>query len=175
MRKLAELMVGLALIILAMAGVSFALWLAQTAKELDYARREVKDTWEELRKELMARREMIPYIVGTVRVDASQLLDVIGNACDLADHVSTVQECSQAETRLTSALNKLFSALDADSSSEVRETVGGLRSRLSEQNSRIAVRKEIYNRQAETLNTLLERGVARLFVSLGLYRKVDLY
>jgi hypothetical protein len=35
--------------------------------------------------------------------------------------------------------------------------------------------KEIYNRQAETLNTLLERGVARLFVSFGIYRKADLY
>jgi hypothetical protein len=168
-------MFGLALIILAMAGMSFALWITQTAKALDYSRRQVKETWEALRHELAARREMVPYIVATVNTDASQLLDVIGNACDLADHVASVHECSQAEARLTSSLNRLFAFIDAEHDATGQETLDHLRARLQDQYNRIMMHKEIYNRQAETLNTLLERGVARLFVSFGIYRKADLY
>lgn len=168
-------MAGLVFIILAMAGVSFALWVAQTAKALEFSRRQVTEAWGDLRKELAVRREMIPYIIGAAHCDAAQLLEVIGNACDLADHVASVQECSQAEARLTSALNRLFSAMDADIGASGRETLDNLRRRLGEQTMRIMMHKEIYNRQAETLNTLLARGVARLFVSLGIYRKVDVY
>lgn len=168
-------MSGLVLILLAMAGVSFALWVSQTAKALAFSRRQVSEAWSDLRKALLARREMVPYIVGAVSSAASQLLDVIGNACDLADHVATVQECSQAEARLTSALNRLFASLDAAGGAEGSETLHALRTRLKEQTLRITMYKEIYNRQAETLNMLLDRGVARLFVSLGIYRKVDIY
>ncbi len=168
-------MIGLVFIILAMAGVSFALWVSQTAKALEFSRCQVNEAWEDLRKALMVRREMVPYIVAAVHADNSQLLDVIGNACDLADHVATVQECSKAEARLTSVLNRLFAAMDAERDSGGRETLDNLRGKLDEQTARIMMHKEIYNRQAETLNTLLERGAARLFVTLGVYRQVDVY
>ena len=168
-------MMALAYIILGMAGISFALWLAQTSKALELARHEVDDAWSRLRQELVARREMVPYVVAAVHTDAAQVLDVIGNACDLADHVATVAECSQAEARLTSALNRLFALVDASPGLAGRDTLAGLRKRLSDQYTRILMHKEIYNRQAETLNALLDRGIARMFVATGLFRKAALY
>ncbi len=171
----AEEMLALAYIILGMAGVSFALWLAQTSRALEFARHEVEEAWAALRKELMARREMVPYVVAAAHTDASQVVDVIGNACDLADHVATVTECSQAEARLTSALNRLFAMVDAAPETGGRDTLDGLRKRLSDQYTRILMHKEIYNRQAETLNALLDRGIARVFVALGFCRKAALY
>ncbi len=168
-------MLTLAYIVLGLGVVACALWLAQTSKALEFARRQVEEAWGHLRHELMARREMVPYIISAVRTDASQVLDVIGNACDLANHVATVPECSQAEARLTSALNRLFAMVDAAPDTGGRETLDALRKKLSEQSTRILMHKDIYNRQAETLNTLLDRGVARVYVALGRFRKAALY
>lgn len=168
-------MVTLAYIILGLGVVLVALWLAQTSRALEFSRRQVEESWVCLRRELMARREMVPYIIATVHTDASHVLDVIGNACDLADHVATVPECSQAEARLTSALNRLFAMMDADPVMAGRETLEGLRKKLSEQYTRILMHKEIYNRQAEILNALLDRGLAKMYVAAGLFQKAERY
>lgn len=168
-------MIAFGYIIFGLAGVSLALWLAQTARSLNYFRTQVNESWDSLRKALAARREIVPYVVAAVHTEASQVVDVIGNACDLADHVATVRECAQAEARLTSALNRLFASVDADPAAKESQLLGSLRRRLEDQYTRVLMHKDMYNRQVETLNTLLDRGGARLFVRMGIYHKAELF
>ena len=163
-------------IILAVAAiVALSLWLVQAWRELKFCQAQLGEVWQQLRAELTARREMIPYLVTAAPAEAAALGSVIGNACDLAANVAGVQACSQAEGRLTAAIGRLFALLDSVPTAVVDENVSGLRAHLAEQEARIAMLVESYNRQAETFNTLLSRSPARLLARLALFQQAELF
>jgi hypothetical protein len=162
------------LIILAvMGGLGFALWLIQAWRALSFCRGQCVDSWTQLRAELAARREMIPYLVTAAGSDKGTPVDVIGNACDLAANVDGVRECSQAEARLGAALGRLLTQLDREESADSSAKMKQLRGRMDDLNARIRLLHEAYNRQADTFNALLERPAGRLLGSLQLFRRVD--
>jgi LemA protein len=161
--------------LLVMTAAGLVLWLRQAHRLLVFAQKQVADAWNELKGELMARREMVPYIVAAVQVNSEQLIEVIGNACDLAANVVGVRECAQAETRLTAAIGRLFSLMDALPPSTVNENVARLRQGLEEREGRIAMLIEAYNRRAETFNTLLTRGGARAFAYVSMFKVCELF
>ena len=168
-------MLPIVLIVLAMMVSGLSLWLVQVHHAIVFARKQVTETWDALRVELVARREIVPYIVASVRVNSAQVLELIGNACDLAANVTGVQACSQAEARLTAAIGRLFALLDGVPTLSVDENVAGLRAHLAEQEARIALLVESYNRQAETFNILLSRNPARWFARLSLFQRAELF
>ena len=168
-------MLPIVLIVFAMVVTGLVLWLAEAHQAMVFARKQVAEAWDALGAELVARREIVPYIVASVRVNSAQVLEVIGNACDLAANVAGVQACSQAEGRLTAAIGRLFALLDSVPTAVVDENVSGLRAHLAEQEARIAMLVESYNRQAETFNTLLSRSPARLLARLALFQQAELF
>jgi hypothetical protein len=117
----------------------------------------------------------VPYIVAAVRAGSAQLVEVIGNACDLAANTAGVHECCQAETRLTAAIARLFAALDSVPADAAGATLAGLRAQLEDQETRIALVADAYNRRVETFNTLLARGPARWLAYLTVLRRAELY
>lgn len=161
------------LVIVVAAGIG--LWLMQTRRMLLFAQKQVVDAWAELRAELTARREMVPYIVAAVQVNSEQIVELIGNACDLAANVAGVKECAQAEARLSAAIGRLFSLLDGLPDTVSDANVARLRDNLREHEARIAMLVEAYNRRAETFNTLLSRGSARVFISAAVFRLAELF
>ena len=100
------------LILMTMMLLGGLLWVAQGFRLLRYARGQIQEAWLELRAALLERREMIPYIVAAVPTRVASVLDVLGNACDLAANVEGVPECSQAEGRLSAAISRVFVQLD---------------------------------------------------------------
>lgn len=161
-------MLPIVAIIVALTMVGLGLWIAQAYRSLDYAGGLARAAWEELRGALGARREMVPYIVAAVPTIGGAIVDVIGNACDLATHVNGIRECAQAEARLASAIAKLFSQVDIEADLDLRAALGPLRDRLDEQEMRIGVLKRLYNRQVEAHNLLLRQGGGRILASLGI-------
>ena len=162
------------LVILMIMG-GFVLWFAQTYRLLVFAQKQAGEAWNELHRELISRREMVPYIVAAVQVNSEQIVEVIGNACDLAANVEGIRECAQAEARLTAAIDRLFALLDSLPSSKVNESLGRLRQGLQEQQERIALLIGAYNRRAETFNTLLNQGPARVFAYVTLFKGAVLF
>lgn len=161
------------LLMMGLAGM--VLWLTQTHRLLVFAQKQVADAWNELKSELIARREMVPYIVAAVQVNSEQIVEAIGNACDLASNVGGIRECAQAETRLTTAIGKLFALLDSLPASTAEGNLGSLRQRFQEQEGRIRMLIESYNRRAETFNTLLGRGPARAFTYVAMFKAAELF
>lgn len=162
-------------IIIAMVMIGIALWFTQVHRLLTFAQKQVGDAWNELKTELMSRREMVPYIVAAVQVNSEQLVEVIGNACDLAANVVGICECAQSEARLTAAIERLFALLDRLPSSEVNENLVRLHKGFQEQQDRITMLIGAYNRRAETFNTLLSRGPARAFAYVAMFKGAVLF
>lgn len=165
-------MQSMALILAGVAIVSIGLWLVQAWRMLAFCRAQVAEAWQALQSELAARREMIPYVVAGAPPDASALIDVIGNACDLAANVQGVRECSQAEARLGAALARLVALLN-DMPASAAPTVAPLSARLMQTEARVALLRGIYNRQVETFNLLLDRAAGRLLASAQCFTKAD--
>ena len=163
------------LILLTMASLGGMLWIAQGYQLLRFARGQVLDAWTQLREALLARREMIPYIVAAVPTNVASVLDVLGNACDLAENVEGVPECSQAEARLSTAISRVFARLDAEVPLETLEMLSSLRERIREQEMRIELLKGSYNRQVELFNSIQRRGSGRVLVSLGVVKPAELF
>lgn len=158
-----------------MVMVGIALWFIQAHRLLVFAQRQVTDAWNELKSELMSRREMVPYMVAAVQVNSEQIVEIIGNACDLAANVVGIQECAQSEARLTSAIERLFALMDSLPAPEASESLLRLRKGLQQQQERIAMLIEAYNRRAETFNTLLSRGPARGFAYVMMFKSAVLF
>jgi hypothetical protein len=166
-------MQSILLILAVVTALGFALWLVQAWRMLVFCRAQCTDAWGQLRAELAARREMIPYVVTAANPGKGALVDVIGNACDLAANVEGVRESSQAEARLGAALNGLLAQLDQDETDAANAHLKQLRERMDELNARIALQHETYNRQVDTFNALLDRAAGRLMASVQLFRRVD--
>jgi hypothetical protein len=86
-----------------------------------------------------------------------------------------VHESAQAEARLTAAINRLFAWLDTASSAGLNENLVRMKTRWADEEARVAVLVEAYNRRAEVFNTLLTRGPARLFTQLAMFKAVESY
>ena len=168
-------MIPVIAIILVMLLLGGVMWVGQAFRLLRLARSNLLESWLELKAALDDRREMVPYIVAAMPAHISPLLDVLGNACDLAANVEGVRECSQAESRMAAALSKLFSQLDAEAPIETLEILTPLRDRLKEQDMRVMVLTETYNRQVELFNVLQQRGAGRVLVSLGMAQPAETF
>lgn len=168
-------MVPVFLVIAGMALVGLGLWVAQAYRTLSCAREQVEEAWELLKEALAARREMVPYIVAAVQVHAGQVMDVLGNACDLATNVAGVRDCSQAENRLTAAIARVFALVDEEQAEAANESVNKLRESLAGHDMKIEFCKGQFNRQVEMFNGLLGHGGARLLASIGLFKPADAF
>ena len=168
-------MLPVIVIVFVMAGLGGALWVGQAFLTLRFAQAQVAGAWSDLKEALGSRREMVPYIVAVVPINISPALDVLGNACDMAANVMGIRECAQAEGRLSAAMVRLFAQLDAESGLETREMLNPLRDRLKDQEMKIGVLKDLYNRQAEVFNTLLKQAAAKVLVSFGAFRPAELF
>ena len=168
-------MLPVVVIVLIMMGVGGALWVGQAYRTLCFARAQLMEAWETLRAALAIRREMMPYIVASVPINIAPLLDVLGNACDMAANLSGIRECSQAEARLSAAMGRLFSQLDGEAALETRESLFPLRERLKDQEMKIGILKDLYNNQVAVFNTLQKQGAARVLVSFGVIKPAELF
>ncbi len=167
------LFIGVNLAVVAILALS--LWLVQAWRQLAFCRAQLAEAWEQLRAELAARREIIPYLVTAAPAEAAASGSVIGNACDLAANVEGVRESSQAETRLAAALGRLTVLLDESSDLSSNANLSQLRASLRELDERVGLLREAHNRQADTFNALLERPAGRLLVYGQMFRKVDCF
>ena len=168
-------MVPVAIILLAMITLGGLLWVGQAYRMLRFARSQMEEAWVELEAALEERREMVPYIVAAVPINISPALDVLGNACDLAANVEGVRDSSQAEARLSAAINRLLLQLDGEASIEVRELLAPLRDKLNAQDMKVDMLTEAYNRQAEMFNALQQRAAARVLGSCGMVKPAELF
>jgi hypothetical protein len=169
------MMFSVTVIILVMILAGGVMWVGQAYRILTFARIQRDEAWLELKTALQECRDMIPYIVAAVPAHISPALDVLGNACDMAANVEGVRECSQAESRLKAAVSRLFEQLDTDATLETLDMIMPLRERLKDQGMRVELLKEAYNQMASVYNSLLKKGAARILVSVGMARPVELF
>ena len=166
-------MFSIGLILAVVAIVALSLWLVQAWRELTFCQAQLVEVWQQLRAELAARREMIPYLVTAAPAEAATLGALIGNACDLAANVEGVREVSQAETRLSAALGRLAVLVSESPEAESHANLEQLEARLREMNERVGLLRDAHNRQADTFNALLDRPAGRLLVHAQFFRKVE--
>lgn len=168
-------MLPVVVIILVMAGLGGVLWVGQAYRTLAFAQTQLAGAWADLREALEARRETVPYVVAAVPANCSSALDVLGNACDMAANVVGIKESAQAEARLSASITRLLAQLDAEADGATLNALHPLRDLLKDQEMKIEMFKEMYNRQAEVFNVLLQQRGGRILMSLGLVRSVELF
>lgn len=140
--------------ILILVGVAMTgVWLFETYRVLVRFRTRVQVAWDALKVELRNRQDLIPYLVGSAGGSEGQLVEAIGNACDLAARGSGVLDQARAEARLSAAVRRLLEELDSESAANsAPESIERLRAELAATDRKVDVLSDFYNREAGNYN-----------------------
>lgn len=139
-------------------------WLAKVHGELARFHEEVRGSWDQLLEAVNRRREMIPYLIASVRLADGQtdVAEAIGNACDLALSTAGIEEQAKAEVRINAALARFLDAIRQQPALVQDASTERLRGELEAIGNRIEVLIGMYDRQVAAYNTKLQGPAARL-------------
>lgn len=170
-------MVGqILLVLVAMDLILLWLWLLRIHTELKRFRDEINNSWIQLREALFLRREIMPYLVGSISIQEIEALETIGNACDLASSSAGVVDQARAEARLAAALQRLIGIVDRYPDIKNDANYQRLNRELMLLGNRIEFLASIYNKQVATYCAKLETSAAKvlsLFIALPRIEKFE--
>lgn len=158
------------LVLVVMDLILLWLWLLRIHTELKRFRDEINNSWIQLREALFLRREIMPYLVGSISFQEIEALEAIGNACDLASSSTGVADQTRAEARLAAALRRLFTLIDKYPAVKDDPNFQRLNRELELLANRIEFLTTVYNKQVVTYNAKLDASAAKvlsLFIALS--------
>lgn len=144
-----------------MDAVLLWLWLVRVHGELSRFREQINCSWIQLREAIISRREIMPYLIASISLRGKEVVQAMGNACDLASQVSGIAEQSRAETRINAALRNMLILVADHSELKSDESFIRVCRELRALDERIHVLMEVYNKQVKTYNDKLEGHSAR--------------
>jgi len=142
------------------------LWLLRVATELKRCREEIRLSWTQLLETLFLRREIMPYLVTSISCREPEMVQTIGNACDLAVSSTKISDQGRAEQRLGAALERLLAAVEKNPDVTSDPNFKRLTGELKMLGTRIEFLAGTYNKQAIAYNIRLAGPSAKV---LGLF------
>ncbi len=156
-------------LIVLIAVVVLALWLAGIFNSLVRTRNRVKEAWSDIDVQLKRRYDLIPNLIETVKGYAAHEKDVLENvvkARAAAMGARTVGEHGQAENMLTGALKSLFAVAEAYPNLRASENFAKLQDELSDTENKIQAARRFYNTNVLELNNKVEQFPTNIFASV---------
>ncbi len=163
-------MIGLVVTVIVVMDVALlGIWLVRVYGEIHRFRGEVNCSWVQLREAIVCRREIMPYLIASITLKEREVVEAIGNACDLASPSAGVPEQARAESRLNTALRNLLIVMSEHAEVHDDPSVRRICLELQALDQRIDILRDLYNQQVSAYNDRLNGMSARilsLFVPL---------
>jgi LemA protein len=137
-----------------------AIWLVLIYNGLIAAKHECDRSWSNIDVLLKQRHDEIPKLVEVCKgymAHERQTLEAVMQARARAATARTPAEQAASSADLSGALRQLFAVAEAYPQLRAQEDFAALRERISELESQIADRRELYNASANSFNVRIEQ------------------
>ena len=155
------------------------LWLIATFNSLVSLRNRVRNAWSQIDVQLKRRHDLIPNLVETVRgymQHESSVFQAVTQARTEAIAAGTnIQDRTAAESRLSSALGRLFVVAENYPQLRAVENFQILQEELTSTENRIAYARQFYNDEVMKYNTVQSTFPRNLFSGLFGISPADLF
>ena len=147
-------------LVVALAGVGFAVYAIIIYNELVRLRNDNDRAWANIDVLLKQRHDEIPNLVETVKgymQHERQTLFAVTQARTASMSAATVGQKAQADLLVASALRGLFAVAESYPDLKANQNFLKLQTRISELEERIADRREFFNDDVNTYNTRIKQ------------------
>ena len=137
-----------------------------------------KEAWSDIDVQLKRRYNLIPNLVETVKGYASherELFEKVTEARTKAMGAKTMQEHSQAENMLSSALKTLFAVSENYPDLKASQNFLELQRELRDTEDKIQAARRFYNGNVRDLNIKIESFPSKIIAGLFRFKKMDLF
>jgi len=137
-----------------------------------------KEAWSDIDVQLKRRYNLIPNLVETVKGYASherELFEKVTEARTKAMGAKTMQEHSQAENMLSSALKTLFAVSENYPDLKASQNFLELQRELRDTEDKIQAARRFYNANVRDLNIKIESFPSKIIAGLFRFKKMDLF
>lgn len=169
-------MIGL--IIAGVILLAIVLYVVATYNGLVSLRNKVNDQWSQIDVELKRRFDLIPNLVNTVKGYAKhedETLEKVIKARNSYLSSGTREQAMEADSELSSAINKLFALSEAYPDLKANESFLDLQAQLKETEEKISFARKFYNDTALLLNNKVDMFPSNLIASLFKFSKVEFF
>jgi LemA protein len=140
-----------------------ALWLARAYNDLVARRDRVRNAWRQIDVQLARRHDLIPNLVaavkGAMQFERETLEALVAaragavTAAQAAGGPGGVQESAAAEARLSAALGRFVTHVEAHPELRSLQSVAALQEELRSTENRVAFARQLYNDEVARYNT----------------------
>lgn len=138
----------IALVVVVVLGVLFALWAMGVYNALIRLRNAVKNAWSQIDVQLKRRHDLIPNLVETVKgymTHERETLENVTRARNLAQNASGVADRGKAEGNLSQALSNFFVVVEQYPDLKANQNFLALQEELTSTENKVAFARQAYN------------------------------
>lgn len=153
-------------------------YVIATYNKLISLRNRVNDQWSQIDVELKRRFDLIPNLVNTVKGYAKhedETLEKVIKARNSYLSSGTREQAMEADSQLSSAINKLFALSESYPDLKANESFLDLQAQLKETEEKISYARKFYNDTALLLNNKVDMFPSNLIASLFKFSKVEFF
>lgn len=154
------------------------LYVVATYNKLVSLRNRVNDQWSQIDVELKRRFDLIPNLVNTVKGYAKhedETLEKVIKARNTYLSSGTREQAMEADSELSSAINKLFALSESYPDLKANENFLDLQSQLKDTEEKISFARKFYNDTALLLNNKIDMFPSNLIAGLFKFTKVEFF
>ena len=141
-------------------------------------RNRVKNSYAQIDVQLKRRNDLIPNLVETVKGYASHekgVLEEVTKARSNVMNASTIEETSEANNQLTSALKTLFAVAENYPDLKANSNFQQLQSELSDTEDKIAYARQFYNDVVLKYNNACQQFPSNIFAKLFHFKESEFF
>lgn len=164
---------GLLVLVIAVVG-----WGVATYNGLVNEEQKVQTQASNIETQLQRRSDLIPNLVNTVKGYASheeEIFTALADARAKLSGATSLEEMDQANSELTSALNRLMVIVENYPDLKANENFIGLQDELAGTENRIAQARRDYNDAVQAYNVKIRRFPSNLIAGMFGFEKAELF
>lgn len=176
MKKKTKLLIILGVI--ALVVIILVSSISSTYNSLVSLETEVETKQAQISTQLQRRSDLIPNLVNTVKGYAAhenEVYTAIADARSKLAGADTVEELSEADSQLSSALSRLLVVVENYPQLKASENFIALQDQLEGTENRIATARNDYNAAAKEYNAKIRKFPSNIFAGLFGFEKVDYF
>lgn len=154
------------------------LYFVSLYNKLVRMRNEIKNAWAQIDVQLKRRHDLIPNLLEAVKgymKHERETLESVIAARAQAVNANGVADTAQAETHLTTALDKLLAVVENYPDLKANQNFANLQEELSSTENRIAFARQYFNDSVLKLNNQIEIFPSNMIASSMNFKKEDFF
>ncbi len=168
----------IALVVVVVLGVLFALWAMGVYNALIRLRNAVKNAWSQIDVQLKRRHDLIPNLVETVKgymTHERETLENVTRARNLAQNASGVADRGKAEGNLSQALSNFFVVVEQYPDLKANQNFLALQEELTSTENKIGFARQAYNDSVMQYNNQAEMFPGNIVAGMFGFKREEFF